>query len=191
MGGEKFLPLFTSKTSLGSPPHGRGKVISPSAKSACNGITPAWAGKSTIIVISRAWNEDHPRMGGEKLFRFHHQRKCSGSPPHGRGKVVYLSVSIFLARITPAWAGKSPMIHTIRIYTWDHPRMGGEKHHIRADGCKDRGSPPHGRGKVLQDLCDTYALGITPAWAGKSSLLWFLLHGYKDHPRMGGEKAKG
>ena len=32
--------------------------------------------------------------------------------------------------------------------------------------------------------------GITPAWAGKSEAGLDEKHGYKDHPRVGGEKSK-
>ena len=52
------------------------------------------------------------------------------------------------------------------------------------------GSPPRGRGKVVE-ICDVVALvGITPAWAGKRGVektpcLW-----YTDHPRAGGEKSE-
>ena len=34
-------------------------------------------------------------------------------------------------------------------------------------------------------------VGITPAWAGKSQTLHFNSHRTGDHPRVGGEKAKG
>ena len=66
MGGEKqrFQPL--ALFFLGSPPHGRGKVRLLVFCSLGTGITPAWAGKSDIIVNRYLGSEDHPRMGGEK-----------------------------------------------------------------------------------------------------------------------------
>ena len=70
----------------------------------------------------------------------------------------------------------------------DHPRMGGEKpfDNPKIDNCE--GSPPHGRGKVHQNVAGRLYERITPAWAGKSSMATFLRSARRDHPRMGGEK---
>ena len=107
MGGEK-VPLFP-KTSLllGSPPRGRGKGICIHLGKVCEGITPAWAGKSNVLVSKKLVPEDHPRVGGEKA-----------------------TINALVAAdwgITPAWAGKScDGIHGIKAPK-DHPRVGGEK----------------------------------------------------------------
>ena len=66
-------------------------------------------------------------MGGEKPFLFYGGSSDSGSPPHGRGKVV-LHCSVLLdVGITPAWAGKSHLGAVLIVAGEDHPRMGGEK----------------------------------------------------------------
>ncbi len=52
-----------------------------------------------------------------------------------------------------------------------------------------RGSPPRGRGKVVPAVIVIGALGITPAWAGKSALWPRCGRDAEDHPRVGGEKA--
>ena len=52
-----------------------------------------------------------------------------------------------------------------------------------------RGSPPPMRGKVPVGIELNFLVGITPAYAGKSS---FALDGAevaKDHPRLCGEKS--
>ena len=51
------------------------------------------------------------------------------------------------------------------------------------------GSPPRRRGKVLRELVRGHALGITPAWAGKSLFCFTAAVPIQDHPRMGGEKS--
>ena len=66
MGGEKLSASCSISSSSGSPPHGRGKDKFRLKKAGVRGITPAWAGKSFLVVVrfSRLW--DHPRRGGEK-----------------------------------------------------------------------------------------------------------------------------
>ena len=84
--GEKKSGMNFLEMKTGSPPRVRGKgadiVISRYAK----GITPACAGKRSGHVLSCFQNEDHPRVCGEKPFRFASIRAASGSPPRVRGK---------------------------------------------------------------------------------------------------------
>ena len=114
-----------------------------------------------------------------------------GSPPHGRGKARCAQPRDARNRITPAWAGKSlltiPKLTTRR----DHPRMGGEKTSSSFRRRAVSGSPPHGRGKGLGFPALFDLLGITPAWAGKSSISRRAKSSKGDHPRMGGEKRAG
>ena len=72
--------------------------------------------------------------------------------------------------------------------TGDHPRMGGEKVQILLYEDIQKGSPPHGRGKVPHFLCFDLEKRITPAWAGKSEFSTACFKRHWDHPRMGGEK---
>ena len=113
-----------------------------------------------------------------------------GSPPHARGKVVFLRLPIKLTRITPACAGKSVLSHVFCLPARDHPRMRGEKGACGKEQGRRIGSPPHARGKgqligkVL--LCHR----ITPACAGKRSDIKKALNAVWDHPRMRGEKVE-
>ena len=72
-----------------------------------NGITPAYAGKSTVQELFQIFQWDHPRLCGEKLnaFSFLYQIK----------------------RITPAYAGKRCSLSSTYSDFWDHPRLCGEK----------------------------------------------------------------
>ena len=74
-------------------------------------------------------------------------------------------------RITPAYAGKSVCAPVCACPMWDHPRVCGEKLVHFGQGGGLEGSPPRMRGKVLAALMPTNALGITPAYAGKSTCL--------------------
>ena len=147
VGGEKSLSPFDIFPDRGSPPRGRGKDRLDSPFPRRLRITPAWAGKSfNRSLICRA-AQDHPRVGGEKMCAIMAKDEKTGSPPRGRGKAWYASVSLVSSRITPAWAGKRLFQLEILFVCQDHPRVGGEKKtspHITAS-CQ--GSPPRGRGK--------------------------------------------
>ena len=111
--------------------------------------------------------EDHPRVCGEKEKVKAILIKSGGSPPRMRGKVripCWRSVS---AGITPAYAGKSQQLDKRRNRKQDHPRMCGEKSKNQRRNRKQRGSPPHVRGKVMVSPHEKTSHGITPACAGK------------------------
>ena len=172
-------------------------------------ITPAWAGKSTTIAIPWPADEDHPRVGGEKISTRIISEPSIGSPPRGRGKAKNTRRPGLSTRITPAWAGKSDLVRMPGGQLGDHPRVGGEKlftklkkttgrDHPRVGGEKDlqamfrhllTGSPPRGRGKAPVLRIFAVSTGITPAWAGKRNLGNNPSEVVQDHPRVGGEKA--
>ena len=66
VGGEKMEIMLDVWTYQGSPPHRRGKGNGIWVNGHRNGITPAWAGKSTWGAEERPHQRDHPRVGGEK-----------------------------------------------------------------------------------------------------------------------------
>ena len=88
MGGENLNVAMDANPILGSPPHGRGKGQVFRNACAGDGITPAWAGKSSCLQLLSGMPWDHPRVGGEKLGRMAVAISVIGSPPRGRGKVV-------------------------------------------------------------------------------------------------------
>ena len=106
---------------------------------------------------------DHPRMGGEKTEDEFLAAVAKGSPPHGRGKVKRAFEPVLKMRITPAWAGKSFHWHSLPMFHWDHPRMGGEKLKRLRKAYRGKGSPPHGRGKGQTCPQVITLAGITPA----------------------------
>ena len=66
--------------------------------------------------------------------------------------------------------------------------MGGEKMEIMLDVWTYQGSPPRRRGKVQGQLLQAVEVGITPAWAVKSTSTSNWMAARRDHPRVGGEK---
>ena len=113
----------------------------------------------------------------------------SGSPPHMRGKEIWRLRWTTRKRITPAYAGKS-----FRGGFWggncrDHPRVCGEKIEQRIRDYQAGGSPPHMRGKGVQQSDSGVRVGITPAYAGKRRREDGVTFRLEDHPRICGEKS--
>ena len=152
------------------------------------GITPACAGKSIIEATSRALNEDHPRVCGEKNSASVIRNCKQGSPPRMRGKGEGQGNSHQERRITPAYAGKSRIRRACTDRHRDHPRMCGEKCEAYARIHGMVGSPPRMRGKALENGGGSLDVRITPACAGKSHFATNFHLNKRDHPRMCGEK---
>ena len=166
----------------------RGKDFHRSGFQTSDRITPAWAGKMRTGRQCRGLGWDHPRVGGEKVYRPTADPNNRGSPPRGRGKgTEFLPLEVLLG-ITPAWAGKRHRVPATRSPFWDHPRVGGEKIGGHRQCVRVWGSPPRGRGKVHVIHLPMVFRGITPAWAGKRQRYSSELQSVEDHPRMGGEK---
>ena len=66
MCGEKNIWVADVTTSIGSPPHVRGKALENGGGSLDVRITPACAGKRLIQARHAVKRQDHPRVCGEK-----------------------------------------------------------------------------------------------------------------------------
>ena len=127
----------------------RGKGLNPPRYSGICRITPAYAGKSMPV---------NPKKD-----------KRVGSPPHMRGKVATGRQTVCRCGITPAYAGKRGLRKRGSRNPADHPRICGEKWDKLPSETKQKGSPPHMRGKDVKLTMNAGQLRITPAYAGKSS----------------------
>ena len=105
--GEKNMVQYLIISDTGSPPPMRGKVLSHLPSIVNKGITPAYAGKSTVLPSCRS--------------------SIGGSPPPMRGKAAHYTGGSIECRITPAYAGKSTNCFQICGFREDHPRLCGEK----------------------------------------------------------------
>ena len=108
--GEKKQKSVSSLTVPGSPPPMRGKVVLLSYDFVLPGITPAYAGKRKIPQIVASKCRDHPRLCGEKVDSTFSLLIVRGSPPPMRGKAIRKYWELGTPRITPAYAGKSPLV---------------------------------------------------------------------------------
>ena len=125
--GEKADYFGVTTDYLGSPPPMRGKACFFQLGDVPAGITPAYAGKSSVVGIRRWQRWDHPRLCGEKFAPSPALSAVLGSPPPMRGKVAHNANIVNWNRITPAYAGKRTARNCGSFCLWDHPRLCGEK----------------------------------------------------------------
>ena len=105
-----------------------------------------------------------------------------------RGKVAKSGHNTIRIGITPAYAGKRWTADQFQQVRRDHPRVCGEKFSGVWSSSGGRGSPPRMRGKARFKSVITQAIGITPAYAGKSRTSLRSRWMPRDHPRVCGEK---
>ena len=156
------------RSPLRSPPRMRGKVVVHGCVVLDVGITPAYAGKSPPAKRKNPAIWDHPRVCGEKIPSSLNWPMFLGSPPRVRGKVSLIGVTDTAPGITPACAGKRRCTAASVVWSWDHPRVCGEKFFVDEVLPGDTGSPPRVRGKVKWETWQAIGFRITPACAGKS-----------------------
>ena len=169
----------------------RGKGVLNASGAERTGITPAYAGKSTASATTTCRTGDHPRVCGEKALVLLRLPFQTGSPPRMRGKVLNFIPAPVAIGITPAYAGKSRQRPQPCYAGQDHPRVCGEKSSMSRLFSLYSGSPPRMRGKVDSGRNVQGKVGITPAYAGKSSLSQADKAVLRDHPRVCGEKLPG
>ena len=106
-----------------------------------------------------------------------------------RGKGSGCLTRFFYSRITPAYAGKRPVVAAVLNRVRDHPRLCGEKFVKSFKHVRTPGSPPPMRGKALMPESFVNQARITPAYAGKSLVVKSNVLVARDHPRLCGEKV--
>ena len=132
-------------------------------------ITPAGAGKTSVLDLLALSIWDHPRRCGENI-----------------PSIICGSAS---TRITPAGAGKTFWIGRTRTCGRDHPRRCGENSLLQDAMTKCQGSPPQVRGKRDIKRAAHINCGITPAGAGKTRPPTVARDSLRDHPRRCGENV--
>ena len=188
VGGEEVWRRRARARRRGLPPRGRGRGGTTCRNCRVTGITPAWAGKRRDGTPGTRRSADYPRVGGEEFGRFGTGSNRRGLPPRGRGRVANHAWALVLARITPAWAGKSGRPTPTIGNRKDYPRVGGEEHGDPLFAEPVIGLPPRGRGRgpVKKFACAIDR--ITPAWAGKRAACCRKYRQVGDYPRVGGEE---
>ena len=194
------------RTGSGSSPRGRGARWQVGSVQNRSRIIPAWAGRTSTRCAARPAGPDHPRVGGANDGVCLMEAVSWGSSPRGRGAPPRSPLSPFApgssprgrgarrevrrrprsGRIIPAWAGRTSIGDLMPWATPDHPRVGGAHSVTRMTTAFPSGSSPRGRGAQFGGGELLAALGIIPAWAGRTWRDRTARTGRRDHPRVGG-----
>ena len=153
------------------------------------GLIPAWAGKTRGPRRRTLRARAHPRVGGENRTRASDPAAAEGSSPRGRGKQPPRRRIPRRSGLIPAWAGKTRTRSAPGWCSRAHPRVGGENNPKARDHISGAGSSPRGRGKRVFVVRGAVAVGLIPAWAGKTSRSACPTPWTRAHPRVGGENA--
>ena len=128
-------------------------------------------------------------MRGEQILSGAASPMLPGSPPHARGAVKEILITMLSQGITPACAGSSLDYNASAMWYKDHPRMRGEQTGNLPRSDPGTGSPPHARGAVSFRAAHHMNTRITPACAGSSPGPVAVMISGRDHPRMRGEQS--
>jgi hypothetical protein len=91
-----------------------------------SGITPAYAGTTSLLTVILTEAPDHPRLRGDYEVDHQEPSMTFGSPPPTRGLPVRRANEQRGARITPAYAGTTVTSAPSFSRSTDHPRLRGD-----------------------------------------------------------------
>ena len=165
----------------------RGPPSIRSARYSSSGITPAYAGTTSISPPRPIKTADHPRLCGDHPLERLVSGPIRGSPPLMRGPHTAITCDDVTYRITPAYAGTTPRKQPTGPYRRDHPRLCGDHDYTVTICDRVSGSPPLMRGPLRIWDSLTPGLRITPAYAGTTSTSPSATLFPSDHPRLCGD----
>ena len=172
---------------LGSSPRMRGTHGQHFNQFHVLGIIPAYAGNTRSALAWHTSMRDHPRVCGEHLFEDRKRILERGSSPRMRGTLKRVHACGGLRGIIPAYAGNTVLTTRNTRSRRDHPRVCGEHSTDEIEKAASMGSSPRMRGTLPQRHLPHGGIGIIPAYAGNTNVLWHFCFIPKDHPRVCGE----
>ena len=175
---------------VGSPPLTRERPCRKASTRKKDRITPAHAGKTCEIRHAQVKKQDHPRSRGKDFSHNSSIGMSRGSPPLTRERLQQDSIPPARQRITPAHAGKTPGRLKFFSVARDHPRSRGKDQGVAECLTAIQGSPPLTRERLLCGRRFRSAAGITPAHAGKTTMVLRFIVRLKDHPRSRGKDLR-
>ena len=171
VGGEHVSFFDSFFVSFGSSPRWRGARGPQPRVGRPDRIIPALAGSTAYRAVPSLRFADHPRVGGEHIFRPSNTRRAMGSSPRWRGAPWRVTPRGRALRIIPALAGSTSLSSTSTRSAWDHPRVGGEHDGIGELSALEKGSSPRWRGAPPDRHAPHRLDRIIPALAGSTFAL--------------------
>ena len=153
-------------------------------------LIPAYAGKTFRFFSLPVKRWAHPRVCGENRSHRMQRATASGSSPRMRGKPSLPSCSREPRRLIPAYAGKTAYPSSHYRQHPAHPRVCGENPARNAPTGRRAGSSPRMRGKQNARYPELNAMGLIPAYAGKTFSRLVGRDSTRAHPRVCGENSR-
>ena len=133
-----------------------------------DGLIPACAGKTGLVVRDPRAGQAHPRVCGENLADELTELKPGGSSPRVRGKLKRARGFARCVWLIPACAGKTSSASPRPGVPAAHPRVCGENVGSLHGPLIRRGSSPRVRGKPVHGGHPHTVTRLIPACAGKT-----------------------
>ena len=186
--GSRLGPGRLQRAAVPLPVRGKGRGLDGHALGIR--IAPAHAGNACSDRLFLFLDRITPAYAGKRFgMRSPTKKKKRITPAYAGNCPVLRNPGRNAApRITPARAGKRRPSHVYSHPFWEHPCLCTEKICYEAPEDEKNGSPPRMRGKAVHKGLYRPALRITPACAGKSSIVPSSVLRRRDHPRLCGEK---
>ena len=129
--GENGFIESANEGRAGSSPRVRGKHNVCPARATREGLIPACAGKTSIVIVRSVAVRAHPRVCGENTGYRPRAGGKLGSSPRVRGKPPHYKRAKDGTGLIPACAGKTGKQLAADFATQAHPRVCGENPLIR------------------------------------------------------------
>ncbi len=170
----------------GLSPHTRGKQNGGYSKTRARGPIPAYAGETGRIIVRVYRPEAYPRIRGgnsesDAAFYAH-----MGLSPHTRGKHIIRTRQRLISGPIPAYAGETTGMPLLSVSQRAYPRIRGGNDLLFNNPAHGVGLSPHTRGKQIRAAQGLPAIGPIPAYAGETSMNFFLGFVLWAYPRIRG-----
>ena len=162
------MRAVSGRDESGSSPRVRGKPITGAMNWLSDGLIPACAGKTGLVVRDPRAGQAHPRVCGENLADELTELKPGGSSPRVRGKLKRARGFARCVWLIPACAGKTSSASPRPGVPAAHPRVCGENVGSLHGPLIRRGSSPRVRGKPVHGGHPHTVTRLIPACAGKT-----------------------
>ncbi len=170
----------------GSSPLTRGGPFDDARITSAFGLIPAYAGRTDRVVFPRRVIEAHPRLRGADLKAVALVPFPAGSSPLTRGGPQPLRRVCGQRGLIPAYAGRTTPQRRATARIPAHPRLRGADLTSRRTILVSWGSSPLTRGGQAVVSGALPALGLIPAYAGRTGKIVETKLGHRAHPRLRG-----
>ena len=188
--GERPSCLDDILAGPGSSPRVRGTPQDDPSQGVPMRIIPACAGNATQRLSESIPWPDHPRVCGERSPCAQTKMRRGGSSPRVRGTQAAIVNVGGDERIIPACAGNASR-GSGPVWQWpDHPRVCGERGHMKSAPVSFSGSSPRVRGTLSVRIRTILSRRIIPACAGNAADISYpegIKHG--SSPRVRGTQG--